>query len=447
MTDMQTAHDPHRPCFHFVPGQWMNDSIPFFWDGAYHYFFLHNPASVQWSALTNYGHAVSRDLVHWERLPDALVPTPGGPDADGCWTGSIIEDSGTFYLFYTAIPEFSDGPGRQLQCLAASTDLTHWEKYAGSPLPVAQPEGFGDCFRDPLVWREGDAWRMAVGGSLADKRGGALFLYRAPNLTDWQYTGLLVECETAKTGHECECPDFFALGDRWVLISSSDKTHWQAGGYAEGRFTPDSFGLADSGKFYAAKTLTDDKGRHLLLGWVQEDRPEAAQQAAGWSGLLSLPRCVSLLPDGTVGFAPVPELEVLRGTHTHFAEGPVSDGVRVLDGVQSDSFELIARLRPGSAGSVGVSVRCAPDGTGGVDLLWDRASQSFCGVPLDLGPDEVLTVHVFVDRSVIEVFANSRVCHTARTYPEGSACLSAAVLAHGGTAEVQSVDVWDLGAI
>jgi len=439
--------DSHRPRFHFVPGQWMNDSIPFFWDGAYHYLFLHNPASVQWSALTNYGHAVSRDLVHWERLPDALVPTPGGPDADGCWTGSIAQDGGTFYLFYTAIPKHSNGPDSQLQCLASSTDLVHWEKYAGNPLPVVQPEGFGDCFRDPLVWKEGNGWRMGVGGALAEKRGGTVFLYDAPNLTDWQYTGLLVECETAKTGHECECPDFFDLGNRWVLISSSDKTSWQAGDYAGGRFTPDAYGLADGGKFYAAKTLLDAKNRRLLLGWVSEDRSEAEQQAAGWSGALSLPRCVTLLPDGAIGFAPVPELQKLRGAHTHFADLSVSDGFQLLDGVQSDSFELLAQIIPGTAQTAGVRVRSAPDGTGGVSLLWDRTSQRFNGVPLKLGPDETLTLHVFVDRSVVEVFVNNRICYTARTYPEGLDCLSVALVATVGAASALLVDIWEMKAI
>lgn len=161
---------------------------------------------------------------------------------------------------------------------------------------------------------------------MADNRGGTLFLYQSPNLTDWEYAGLLTECEMAKTGFECECPDLFALGGRMVFISSSHKTWWQASDYAWGRFTADAWGPADTGKFCAAKTLLDDQGRRLLLGWVQEDQPEAEQQAAGWSGLLSLPRWVSLLPDGTAGFAPVPELQALREAHRHWDGFMVPEG-------------------------------------------------------------------------------------------------------------------------
>ena len=439
--------DPHRPRFHFSPGQWMNDSIPFYWNGTYHYFFLHNPAEVKWSAFTSYGHAASADLVHWERLPDALVPTPGGPDGEGCWTGSIAESAGVFYLFYTAIPAFENGAHTQLQCLATSRDLTHWDKFPGNPLGVPKPGGYGDCFRDPLVWREADGgWRMGIGGSLAGSQGGTVFLYHSQNLTDWEYTGLLAECETVRTGHECECPDFFALGDTSVLISSSGKTWWQTGTYRDGRFTMSAWGPADSGKLYAAKTLLDGKGRRLLLGWVQEDRPEAEQQAAGWSGVLSLPRHVTLRPDGAAGFAPVPELQALRGAHTQLGAFPVSE-IALLDGLQSDSFELKIEIDPGTAETVGVAVRCAPGGAGGAALLWDRAAQSFCGAPLPLAPGELLSLHVFVDRSVAEVFANGRVCHTARIYPDRPQdCLGAAVIARGGTAQVRSADVWELNA-
>lgn len=89
--------DPHRPVYHFSAAPWMNDPIPFFWDGQYHVFYQHNPASPGFG-LMHWGHAVSRDLVHWEMLPIALAPTPGSPDQEGCWTGCVVQDENRFHI-------------------------------------------------------------------------------------------------------------------------------------------------------------------------------------------------------------------------------------------------------------------------------------------------------------------------------------------------------------
>src|SRR5436190_1548243 len=91
------------PRYHFVPGNWMNDPKLFFWNGEYHVFFQHYPYGPFWSTM-HWGHVMSRDLVHWTPLPIALTPTPGTPDQEGCWTGSVIRYGDEFRLFYTGIP-------------------------------------------------------------------------------------------------------------------------------------------------------------------------------------------------------------------------------------------------------------------------------------------------------------------------------------------------------
>src|SRR3954471_16913299 len=142
-------NDAHRPLYHFSPAHWMNDPIPFFWDGVYHVFFQHNPNGAFWGTM-HWGHAVSRDLVHWELLPIALAPTPGGPDAEGCWTGCVTRSAGKFRILYTGISKLT--PLQQAQCLAESDDLITWRRYPGNPVIAAPPAGFGECFRDPQVW-------------------------------------------------------------------------------------------------------------------------------------------------------------------------------------------------------------------------------------------------------------------------------------------------------
>lgn len=426
-------HDPHRPRFHFTPGRWMNDSIPFFWNGEYHYFFLHNTASVEWSALTAWGHAVSRDLVHWTHLPDAFAPTPDGPDKDGCWTGCVVEREGMFYAFYTAIPDFASETQRQ--CLATSTDLTHWEKHPGNPLPVVQPLGFGQCFRDPMVRREGDGWNMIVGGELPGQKGGAAFLYHSPDLLHWDYLHPLCVGDAAQTGSLFECPDFFRLGDTHTLLTSSDAhTWWQTGTSDGGRFTPMKSGPTDTGAFYAAKTLLDGQGRRLLLGWVQETRPAEEQAAAGWSGCLSLPRHVTASPDGTPRFAPVPEMQALRGRHRHWDDLTIPEGGLTLDDLAGDSLEIVARLAPGGTRRFGLAVRCSPDGLEETPQ-WHEAGEHEGGE---------LTLHLFLDRSVVETFVDGRVCLTQRTYPAREDALGVRLLAEGGPARALSVDVWEM---
>ena len=87
------ANDPLRPQCHLLPAaNWMNDpNGPIYWHGNYHMFYQYNPDGAFWGDM-HWGHAISQDMVHWKHLPVALAPTPGGPDADGCFTGTAAVD-------------------------------------------------------------------------------------------------------------------------------------------------------------------------------------------------------------------------------------------------------------------------------------------------------------------------------------------------------------------
>ena len=414
-------NDPNRPVYHYMPPKsWMNDPKPFYRNGEYHVFFQYNPLEPV-PRLINWGHAVSRDLVHWEMLPIALTPTPGGPDKDGCWTGCAVEKDGLFHILYTGVHP-------QVQCLATSSDLITWEKHAGNPVILAPPEGFGDCWRDPCAWRESDAWYMLLGSEVKDL-GGAALLYRSSDLINWEYLHPLYAGD--KGCFMFECPDFFPLGDRHVLLASCGKTHWHTGRCARGS-TPGitSFllgqglnpcprhGIVDGGNFYAAKTLLDDKGRRILFGWITESRSQEEQVAAGWSGVLSLPRMLSILPDGTLGVAPVPELSALRG--------------RRLDKPEGDALEIIARFRKTDV-RVGITYRS-------MEVYADPEQKQLVAgqarTPFEAGPGEEIELHVFLDHSVIEVFANGRACVTARAYSSARDI--------GLIGRPEQLDVWEI---
>lgn len=437
-------NDPHRPKFHLVADGWMNDPKPFFWNGEWHLFFQHVPGDPNFG-LSHWGHAVSRDLARWEMLPVALTPTRGSIDAAGCWTGSVIRGQDKFYLFYTAVSQLR--PLLQMQAMATSDDLIHWKK-SQQPIIAEPPPGFGECFRDPQVWRENDQYIMLIGSEQLNGAGGAALLYQSRDLVNWRYMHPLF-LGTPQTGFDFECPDFFPLGDRYAFISSRVLNYWQTGRYANHRFTPEQVGVLDSGRYYAGKTALDERGRRMLFGWIREPRTYEEVEPYGWSGTQAFARELSLRPDGALGIQPAEELKAIRRKRHSFPArkfGGKADGAAIvpLDGVRSDTLEIELKMFCGTANRVGMLVRASPD-TRVFTPVMLRVNDGMLGdAPLKLGAEEALEMRVFVDRSVIEVFANGRAAMTLRTYPPDG-CDGVALYAEGGEANLVSCDVWELG--
>jgi len=451
--------DPHRPRYHFLPpAEWMNDpNGPIWWRGAYHLFYQYGPLPDNWG-LKYWGHAVSGDLVHWKMLPIALEPTPGGPDKDGVWSGCAVDDDGVLTLIYTGVEP-------EVQCIATSRDGITFEKYAGNPVIGAPPEGLAVAgFRDPCAWREADGWYMVIGSGIKGE-GGTALLYRSSDLRQWEYLHPLCVGKKEETGEMWECPDFFPLGDRHILLMSPfERPHYFSGTYANHQFTPRTDGILDYGwHFYAPKSFLDGRGRRILWGWCWEGRKEEAQHAAGWAGVMSLPRVLTLDADGLLRQAPAPEVELLRGgEHLHIDKCPLAGQVEVEFGeIPGDSLELHAVIHPGNAREVGFSLRRSPDGQEETRLVFncetgmlgiDRKKSSlnpaqnlgFHDGPLNLAPGEPLDLRLFLDHSLLEVFANGRTCLTSRIYPTRADSLGMALFAEGGEATLQSLDAWDM---
>jgi beta-fructofuranosidase len=467
------AADPHRPIYHFLPpGNWLNDPNGLIqWQGAYHLFYQYNPHGP-FHGTIHWGHAVSEDLVHWTHLPIALAPTPGGPDEDGCYSGCAVNDDGVPTLVYSAHRH-----GRERPCIATSTDqLLSWQKHPGNPVSAAPPPDMElVAFRDHAVWRDGDTWYQLIGAGIQGQ-GGTALLYRSPNLIDWEYlqpihVGDKRRTEPIWTGSMWECPDLFALDGSHVLLISVWDDHrtlysaYFAGNYAEHRFTPRTEGIVDPGCFYAPQTMRDDQGRRLMWGWLRENRPGEAQRAAGWSGVMSLPRVLSIAPDGSLGQAPAPELQALRGRHFRLGSLEIAPGSSgLLPPMRGDTLEIVAEIDPGDATEVGVIVRGAPDGSEETQIVYDRTAgrlyvdrarssldrsvaRDTQGGPLRLGEGEPLRLHVFLDRSVVEVFANGRAAHATRIYPTRDDSLGLDVFARGGSARLRQIDVWEMRSI
>jgi len=461
----------HRPTYHFLPpANWMNDPNGLIqWQGRYHLFYQHNPNGPFWGSM-HWGHAVSSDLLHWQHLPIALAPTPGTADADGCWSGCAVDDNGVPTLIYSG-----DHAGQQRVCLAVSHDnLLTWQKLPTNPVIADTPPDLDlVCFRDPYVWREDGGWYQLVGAGIKGV-GGTALLYRSTDLRTWEYLhplciGDIHQTLPLWTGEMWECPAFFPLGDAHVLIVSvwsAERLHYSIamiGTYADQHFTPTTIQKLDWGDqhFYAPQTLRDDQGRQLIWGWVQEGQSVEAQRAAGWSGVLSLPRVLTLGPDRRLHSQPVPELRGLRGDHTRYVLtdlAPQSSNALALRG---DALELIAVFDPGTAEQVGIKLCCAADLAEETCIYYDltrgqivldrqRSGADATQRDQQAGPcdrAESIVLHIFLDRSIIEVFTPSGFCLTSRIYPTGADSLGVDVFVRGGIAKQIVLDSWALRSI
>ena len=186
--------------------------------------------------------------------------------------------------------------------------------------------------------------------------------------------------------------------------------------------------------------------------------------ASGWSGVLSLPRVLSLRSDSSIAMEPAPDLRSLRGRSRQYRDLVVSQTSGLLEGIQSDCMEIAIELDPGDSEEFGLRLRCARDLSEQTTLGYRRKEQhlfvdttnstadmqivrGISGGPFRLDPGELLRLRVFLDASVIEVFANDgKACLTERIYSKKDS-LGVGVYALGGKCHLRSMDVWEMRPI
>lgn len=457
-TQSSSAADPHRPRFHYTaPTHWINDPNGLcFHGGRYHVYFQHNPNASHWGDM-HWGHASSADLVTWRDEPIALAPMPGGFDGGGCFSGSFAVVSGQPTLYYTGYTA-----ERQVQCVATSTDLQAWVQQPERTLIDPPPGVEGHDFRDPYVFQHDGGWCMVVGASLHHERGQCL-LYRSDDGVQWRYCGPLFTAPDLSTGVMWECPNFFPLGDRWVLTISRWPllgAHAWVGRFEGDRFTPEWDGVMDpDGGAFAHLTFTAPDGRALQWAWMCEQREQALVDADGWSGALTVPRELTLDAQGRLNQRPVAEIARLREAPVDITATGAATGVRhTFSGAFLDIEATFAQ--PGRD-KLGLTVRAAPDGSEATRIVYWRdarrlsiersrssldpsARRQDVHAALYLADDEPLQLRVLVDASVLEVYANGRLCLSTRIYPTRADSVQAHVFSDA--AVDVAVQAWAMGA-
>ena len=339
--------DPHRPVYHFMPPSgWMNDiNGTIYWNGRYHLFYQYNPQAAYWNQI-HWGHASSVDLVHWVHHPIALTPGPGPADRIGCFSGgAFISKEGIPTFIYYGFP---DGI-----CLATSHDdlLLNWTKHPDNPvIPAPQPgdPDYGKyTVHDPCAWLDGDTYYAVLNRGDPAGKGDSGYLFKSENLTEWKYLGEFYESsrEWTEATEDLAVPDFFPLGDKYMLLFCSHlrATQYYLGRFENERFHPEFHARMSwpGGHLGGARTLLDNQNRRIFFDWISEVGGVERARATGWSGATTVPRILSLDGEGILQIEPAPELSVLRmneRSHQDVLLQPDSD-VAVED-VHGDCLEL-----------------------------------------------------------------------------------------------------------
>jgi len=447
--------DPARPMFHVTaPAQWINDpNGPIFHQGYYHLFYQLHPFS-DGSGPKYWGHVRSRDLARWEHLPIALAPSIAQGESE-VWSGCCaINGSGQPMIFYTSIAPGKSALDHSEQWAAiGSDDLMRWEKYPGNPVLTEAGQGGTRIYdwRDPFVFREGGRDFMVLGGSLNRSEGGqaVVALYEATDggLTNWTYRGVLFQHPDPDV-RTAECPNFFRWEDQWVLlVSPYGRVQYFVGDFdpALGRFQARTRGLLDHGpNYYAPNTMQVPDGRRLVWGWVK-DFPGGR----GWNGCLSLPRELSVTPAGELRQRPAPELRRLRGARAGWLNIRLEKDRRILPLPATNALELFADVNLSMTAQFELTIQGTPSSQSvkvrydGTELMVQDAK-----APLPLaGRERDLQLRIFMDRSVIEVFANDMVCLTKTVPPLEGTNLQLELAAVDGPVRIRRLQVWPMKTI
>ncbi|MEE0463646.1 glycoside hydrolase family 32 protein [Blautia hydrogenotrophica] len=462
-----------RQRYHFMAQTgWLNDPNGLiYFRGKYHFFFQHNPYNGFWDSM-HWGHAVSDDMLHWEYLPLALAPSETYDNhlRGGCFSGSAIEHDGKLFLMFTGATNEGKG-NEQTQCIAYSEDGIHFEKYAGNPVLTA-PEGVPtDCFRDPKVWKHEDTYYMVCGAS-RDNKGQAL-LYRSKDMIHWTYFNVLAESR-GEWGYMWECPDFYPMGDKYVLtfspMGAGEHTSVYLVGdfdYLTGKFCCHVSGEIDWGlDYYAPQSFLAPDGRRIIVGWSNEWewmplwKDWGPTYKEGWCGFFNIPREVRMRKDGTLQFLPIREVETIRENPKRIAELAVSEEYTELEAGDGVCFELKLKidLQRTNADELELDLRCGAErrticlfhfkkGEMRVDRnAADGWSKGVSRSVLYLQGKKELDVHILSDQSSLEIFTDQYQNNHSNNIFAKASQNQLRVRARGGNAVLRDIETYGLRA-
>lgn len=429
--------DRAKPAWHFgPPAHWMNDPNGACWhDGWWHVFYQHNPASEEWANM-HWGHARSRDLVHWEHLPLVLYPQHAASEKHCCSGCLAFAADGQPSILYTSSKTDPDAALTQVLATPNDSEWRTWTQHVYAPflaLPTHGGPAFGASWRDPFVFRAAGRTFLILGADLGDEAVVPLYENPTGDLKQWQYRGILHRAPKRETMF-FECPCFLPFGDKWVLITSPVReVEWWSGTFDPDRaeFHAERWGRVDeSDHYYASHTAYSPDGSPVMFGWAQK-----FPKGRGWNGRLGVPRRIWLDDAGELRSEPVAALASLREAETVLAAQPLPLALPLPEGGLHEG-ELTLEIERGA----------------GVRL-------ELCGEQIDLAADTVrfgerpavelptpgtVQLRWLLDRSLLEVFVDARAAFT-RVVPFPPAATIRLTMS-AGSARLAAGRVWTLRA-
>ena len=497
------AGDRYRPLFHFVsPESTLNDPNGLsYWNGAWHMFYQGYPPEDR---RQHWGHAISKDLIHWKDLPYAIYPSPERAVFSG---GALVEEDRVIAMYH----------GTEVgNMVAVSSDplLLNWEKVTNDAvIPIRSKTGFPLPYSvfDPSIWKSNGVYYSLSAGRAPHGPGGKQvpvgYLFRSKDLANWEYMHEFVENDRfTLIGDDYACPYFWPIGNRYIMPFFS---HMSGGQYLLGDYDTarNKFVVTNGGKFnfgpatpsgvHAPSATPDGKGGVIVIFNMNAGKPTGE-----WNQIMSLPRRLTLVGKDEIGQQPAGDFESLRYNHQQVKPMvlPANKEV-VLQNVKGDAMEIEMEVDAKQATVLEVNVLRSPGkeeftrivfmpkrGMGpGRDykfgevapLMKEQAGakppsspshpavreslislQTSDGslhpdvqprgpetVSIALGQEENLKLHIFMDKSIVEVFVNGKQCLAARVYPSRNDAIGVSILSKGQDSQLKSVDAWQMKSI
>ncbi len=480
------SNDPHRPIYHYVnPEGRLNDPNGLcFWQGNWHLFYQAYPPEFP---RQHWGHAISKDLIHWEDLPLALYP---GPER-ACFSGSAYVEEDRVIAFYHGTEAGS------MAAVSGDPLLLNWEKVTGDAvIPISHPTGFPLPYSvyDPCIWKLDSVYYGLLAGRVNEGPGGkpvpTAYLFRSPDLESWQYMHPFVEDDRfTLIGDDYACPYFWPIGDRYILPFYS---HMSGGQYLLGDYDTErqkfvvtnhgnfNFGPSGPSGVHAPSATPDGDGGVIIIFNMNP-----GMNTEGWNQIMSLPRRLRLISEDEIGQEPAGDIESLRYDHRRIEamQLPANRDLK-LKNIRGNAMEMIARIDPGEASMIEIRVLQSPKNEEytTISFLPGRgyhAGREYWRVPVQrrerkptpglislltghssvlpgarargpetaqvrLEQDENLELRIFIDKSIVEVFVNGKQCVAARVYPGRDDSTGVSIRSQGGDSELLSLDAWQM---
>jgi beta-fructofuranosidase len=478
------AADPYRPIYHFVsPESRLNDPNGLcYWQGNWHLFYQAYPPEDD---RQHWGHAISKDLIHWQDLPYAIYPGPERAVYSGT---TLVEDNRVIAMYH----------GTRVGNMVAVSDdplLLNWEKVTGNAvIPIESNTGFPLPYRvfDPAIWKKDGIYYSLSAGRSATGPGGkevrANFLFRSKDLVRWEYLHEFVEDDRfTLVGDDGACPYFWPIGDRHIMLFFS---HMSGGQYLLGDYDTerDKFVVTNHGKFnfgaavpsgvHAPSATPDGEGGVIVIFNMNPGKPTGE-----WNQVMSLPRRLTLLGKDEVGQEPVGDIESLR--YDKQSVDPMTLPANkeiVLKNIKGNAMEIMAEIDVKDAPAFEINVLRSPkkeeytrivffrdrgfnavrEGTSTVQgahnsmITLETAHSSLHPDVRPRAPetaavllekDEPLKLRIFVDKSIVEVFVNGKQALAARVYPSKENSIGVSLRSQGKDSQLKSLDAWQMRSI